>query len=77
MDNFSLLVKLLQEKVGVDPKAVSLEASMKDLKLDSLDLVEVVLGAEAELGITFEDEELLNMKTIRDVVDLLDQKTKK
>ena len=49
---------------------------MNDLGIDSLDLVDVVLQAETELGVTFEDDELLDLHIVKDVVDLLDRKSK-
>ena len=45
-----------------------MDSNLKELGLDSLDLVEIVLDGEERLGITFENEELLNFKTVGDVV---------
>ena len=73
MNNYDLLVRLLTDKVK-NPDKISMEASMNDLGIDSLDLVDVVLQAESELNVTFEDDELLNLHTVRDVVELLDSK---
>ena len=73
MNNYDLLVRLLTDKVK-NPDKISMEASMNDLGIDSLDLVDVVLQAESELNVTFEDDELLNLHTVKDVVDLLDSK---
>ena len=75
MNNYDLLVSLLKEKVK-NPDKITLEASMNDLGIDSLDLVDVVLQAETELGVTFEDDELLDLRIVKDVVDLLDRKSK-
>ena len=75
MNNYDLLVSLLKEKVKNTDK-ITLEASMNDLGIDSLDLVDVVLQAETELGVTFEDDELLDLRIVKDVVDLLDRKSK-
>jgi len=73
VDNYDLLVRLLTDKVK-NPDKISMEASMNDLGIDSLDLVDVVLQAETELNVTFEDDELLNLHTVKDVVALLDSK---
>ena len=73
MDNYDLLVRLLTDKVK-NPDKISMDASMNDLGIDSLDLVDVVLQAESELNVTFEDDELLNLHTVKDVVALLDSK---
>ena len=55
-------------------KEVTLESNLKDLGIDSLDLVEIVLAAEDEFGITFSDEELNSFKTVKDVCTVLDSK---
>ena len=45
-----------------------MDSNLKELGLDSLDLVEIVLDGEERLGITFENEELLTFATVGDVV---------
>ena len=65
-------IAMLQEKVS--GKTVTEDSNLKDLGIDSLDLVEIVLAAEEEFGITFADEELNNFKTVKDVCKVLDQK---
>ena len=74
MDNFNLIVKLLKDYVSEDVE-ITRESTLKELQIDSLDLVEVVVNAEDEAGVTFEDDELVGLKTVGDVVDLLDKKT--
>ena len=74
MDNFNLIVKLLRDYVSDDIE-ITRESTLKELQIDSLDLVEVVVNAEAETGVTFEDDELVDLKTVGDVVDLLNKKT--
>ena len=75
MDNFNLIVKLLRDYVSADIE-ITRESTLKELQIDSLDLVEVVVTAEEQTGAAFEDDELLDLKTVGDVVDLLDKKTK-
>ena len=40
----------------------------EDLNADSLDLVELMMNLEERYNITIADEELVNLKTIQDVV---------
>lgn len=65
-------IKMLEEKVN--GKEVTKESNLKDLGIDSLDLVEIVLQAEEEFNITFSDEELNSFKTVNDVCKVLDNK---
>lgn len=55
-------------------KEVTLETTFKDLGLDSLDLVDLVFEMEEEIGIQFEDEELMQIKTVKDLLTLIDSK---
>ena len=72
METLELVKEILKPKV--EPDKITLSATMKDIGIDSLDLVEVVLEVEEKLGVSFEDDELLSLKTIQNVVDLIDQK---
>ena len=47
---------------------------LSELGLDSLDLVETMIEIEEELGIEFTSEEIANLKTLRDVVKLIESK---
>lgn len=55
-------------------KEITLETNFKELGLDSLDLVDMVFELEEEVGITFEDDELVSIKTVKDLLDLIDAK---
>ncbi len=72
MDNFDKIKERLSTKVK--GKDITKETSFKDLGVDSLDLVDLVFELEEEIGVTFEDDELLKLKTIQDLLDLLDSK---
>ena len=74
MDNLNLIVKLLKDYVS-DEIEITRESTLKELQIDSLDLVEVVVSAEEQTGVTFEDDELVDLKTVGDVVDLINKKT--
>mgnify|MGYP003294206113 CR=1 FL=1 len=67
-------IEMLQEKVN--GREVTQDSNLKDLGIDSLDLVEIVLQAEEEFGISFSDDELNGFKTVSDVCKVLDQKQK-
>ncbi len=62
--------ELIADKLGVDKDEVTEEASLvDDLGADSLDLVDLVMVFEEEFDVKIEDEELENIKTVKDVVD--------
>ena len=50
---------------------------VRDLNADSIDLVEMVMTLEEEFGISVPDEKLSAIKTISDIVKLVEENKKK
>ena len=50
------------------------ETAIKDLGIDSLDLVESLMNIEEKLGIEFTDEEMISIKKVSDVYRILAEK---
>ncbi len=71
MDTFHLIKQLVSEKTNADVLPTS---TLRDLKIDSIDLVDVIMELEETLNIRFEDSELFELKTVSDVVRLVDAK---
>ncbi|MCR5348152.1 MAG: acyl carrier protein [Bacilli bacterium] len=57
--------EMFAERLGV--KNVDENKSLKDLGLDSLDIVEMCLDLEDRFGVSFETEELSSFKTVADL----------
>ena len=72
---FELIRDRLADILEIDPSAISEGASFsEDLAADSLALIELVEALEEELGertvgFRIEDEDLEDLKTVRDAVD--------
>ncbi len=47
---------------------------VKDLGADSLDVVEMLMNIEDEFGISVPEEEAVNIKTVNDIVKIIDEK---
>ena len=50
---------------------ISTEAKISDIGLDSLDMVEITMGLEERFDVSIEDEEIANVKTVSDIVELV------
>ena len=73
MNYFEEFKNIISAKTG-DSVNITMDSSLKELGLDSLDLVEIILDGEERLGITFENDELLTFKTVGDVVSSAEAK---
>jgi acyl carrier protein len=79
---FELIRDQLSEILELDPSKVTEDASFaEDLDADSLALIELVEALEEELsertvGFRIDDEDLEDLKTVRDAVDYVEVKLK-
>ena len=70
--------KLLAEQLNVDAEKITEKSKViDDLGADSLDVVEMLMTLEDEFNVTVSDEESVNLKTVGDIVKLIDSKLKK
>lgn len=58
-------------------KEVTLDSNIKELGMDSLDVVDMLMDIEDKYGIEFENEEMTSLVTIRDVVNSVEKKLNK
>ena len=67
--------KILAENLSVPEDDITTESRFQeDLDADSLDLVEAVLALEEEFGVSIPEEEMEDVKTVGEAVDLVAQK---
>jgi acyl carrier protein len=72
---FEKVKSLFIEDLGIDESKISMESKLEeDLEIDSLGIVEVVMAFEDEFGIEINDEELADVKTVGEAVNLLHSK---
>jgi acyl carrier protein len=69
------VIAIISEQLDIKKEDCALEAAfIDDLGADSLDLVELVMELEENFGLQITDEELGNIRTIKDVIDFLKSK---
>ena len=69
------LGKIIEEIAGVPAADVTPEKSfVDDLDIDSLSMVEIAVAAQDEFGVEIPDDELKNLKTVKDVVSYVQAK---
>jgi acyl carrier protein len=68
------LAEIVNEIAGIETSEVELDKSfIDDLDLDSLTMVEVATSAEDKFGVRIPDENLKDLKTVRDAVDFIEK----
>lgn len=66
------IIALIADKLNKKVETINLSSRLvEDLGADSLDVVEMIMAFEDEFGISLPDEEVENMKTVKDVVDYI------
>ena len=77
MNYFEQIKERLSSQLGVDKNKITMDTLvMEDLGADSLDLVELFMTIEDELDIAISDEDAVNIKTIGDLVAILEKYSK-
>jgi acyl carrier protein len=72
---FEKVKSLFVEDLGIDESKVTMDAKLEeDLEIDSLGIVEVVMAFEDEFDIEIDDEELADVSTVGQAVNLLHSK---
>ena len=67
---FEKLVAIIAEKMDIDAAAITPQTSFESLKVDSLDMVEIIMSIEEAFNITL-DVEPDALKTVDDLVSFI------
>lgn len=69
---FDVLKKVMANILGMDPNEIEMDMSfLNDLGADSLDVYQIVMGVEEELGISIPSESLEKIITVREALELI------
>ena len=71
MDTLETIKNILQDKQDIDPADVNLDSTFDSLKIDSIDMIELLCEIEDQFDIDFGEPE--NLHTIEDLVEYLDE----
>lgn len=67
--------KLISNQLNVDESKITEDSRLiEDLGADSLDTVEMLMAFEEEFGISIPDEQAMQMRTVKDIVELIDSR---
>ena len=69
---YEALRKVTAAILGMDPEEIRPDMTfLTDLGADSLDVYQIVMGVEEELGITIPAEKVEKIETVQEAVDLI------
>lgn len=69
---YDALRKVTAAILGMDPEEIQPDMTfLTDLGADSLDVYQIVMGVEEELGITIPAEKVEKIETVQEAVDLI------
>lgn len=74
---FEKIKGLIEEEMNIPADQITLESKIaEDLGADSIDAIELIMGIEEEFGIEISDEEAMNIKTVGDLVKVIEKLAK-
>jgi acyl carrier protein len=63
------VIRIIAETQKIPVESVTTDKSFGELKIDSLDGINIVFALESEFGVSIPDEGVENMKSVRDAID--------
>lgn len=69
------IFELISDKLGINEDEISIDSDFrKDLSADSLDISELMMNLEDEFSVIVPESDMVNLKTVGDVVNYVRQK---
>ena len=69
---FETVAKIIAERIECDPSEIKPESTFRDLGIDSLDTVDLMMNLEDEIGIEIELDQ--KVETVGELVDFIESK---
>ena len=71
---FEKVRDMLAKQLNLSAEQIKPESDVvKDLGADSLDVVELLISLEDDYGISIPEDDIVNVKTVQDIVDMIEK----
>ena len=71
---FEKVRAMLAKQLNLPTDKITLESDIiKDLGADSLDVVELLISLEDDYGISIPEDDIVGVKTVKDIVDMIEK----
>lgn len=77
LDTFTRLVPLLDEASAAETDDITRDAKLRDLAIDSLSMIELVVKIEDEFKVRLDENIVQNWNTVSDVIAYIDEHSEK
>ena len=68
------VIEIISKVTEIPVKKINLDSNLvKDLKLESLDLVSLVAEFEEKYNIVVDDKDIKNLQTVKDIVEYIEK----
>ncbi len=68
---FAMLKRIMVREFDLHEERILLSSGFEELDLDSIDAVDLAVSVEEEIDFQFETDDLAELRTMQDVVDLI------
>ncbi len=65
----SQVIRVIAQTQRIPPESISLDSTFEELKIDSLDGINIVFALENEFAINIPDEGVQNLHSVRETVE--------
>lgn len=76
METLEIMRNAIKKELGRDFDDITLTTSFDDMAMDSLEVVQMVMAIEEAFDIEIDDDDVDSLKTIGDLVDYIEEKSK-
>lgn len=76
METLEIMRNAIKKELGRDFDDITLTTSFDDMVMDSLEVVQMVMAIEEAFDIEIDDDDVDSLKTIGDLVDYIEEKSK-
>ena len=74
---FEKVRDMLAKQLNLSADQIKPESDVvKDLGADSLDVVELLISLEDDYGVSIPEDDIVNVKTMQDIVDMIEKLNK-
>ena len=65
------IIEIISKRVAIPNSAIDATTNLLELDIDSLDVINIVMDVEYSFNVKFDDDEIVELRTPTDIVDIV------